>query len=674
MNDFLFELFSEEIPAHFQIPAQEQLLTLAQKELSPLLQVGSMEAHVTPRRLSLMLWDVSCGQGGVLEKKGPAVLAGPEAFEGFCRKWGCAPEDCFQQETPKGAVWIAKLSQAEIPIEVHLEALCRKILDVFYWPKRMRYTTAEGTASWVRPLRGLVCLYGNTPLVWHWKGLSSGALTLGHRFAPNPVIALFCPKTYEKQLKESFVLLRHADRCERIRSDLAELSALCDAVVPTEMEDLIAENAGLTEWPTGVLGQFDPRFLALPAPVIMETLKIHQRCFPLVDRTHGVLMPHFIGILNCISENKDQTSMRQGMERVIHARLSDALFFWTQDCKLPLESQVQTLKDRSFFQGLGSIYDKTERMGSVAEQIANKAKVSSALLKEAIERSKLDLTTGMVGEFPALQGVMGKYYTLEKEAHRPHVAEIAQSLEDQYWPQRTLYSKGPSPLGSLLGLLDRLDTLVGFFSLHIIPSGSKDPMGLRRAATNVVKSCLFSKWDFSPLELIPLCLAAYHRQGFLLESKTIDALPSFLWERFRTLLEETGMGSHFISAIYASKHAQESFSALEQRIKHLAKTIASSEGQAFLAAYRRVHSICLQHSTDPYGFDPSAMVMPQEKALLHQMAEDPSVLAIASWTASLNRFLDEIKVTEAPHQALRLGLLQEVLKTLHSLGDLSVLL
>ncbi len=385
MSDFLWEIGCEEIPARMQKGAQDHFERLVMQHSGTLIVQG-VKTWITPRRLGVRLSSVFPVLNQEVVKQGPLVDLGEKALAGFCRTWGIDPEACTQVLTPKGVVWSATLAAKQEPIETLLVQLCTDVLTHMFWPKRMVWS---GDQPWIRPIRWMVTLYAETPLEWSFNGVASGSWSEAHRLAPHkdffdvPADVLYqngshsrfgmriiSPETYAVQLAHSGVLIDHDGRSERIAHDVQQWAQERNAVVCGDTFDaLVEENAGLAQWPVGVLCAFDSKFLTLPPEVIITTLQVHQKCFSLrCAKNPDQLLPYFIMIADGPVHD---AVVRQGYERVVDARLSDALFFWTLDLKTPLDQRLDALDQRLFFQGLGTLRDKTWRLKGLMSWIVH---------------------------------------------------------------------------------------------------------------------------------------------------------------------------------------------------------------------------------------------------------------------------------------------------------------
>jgi glycyl-tRNA synthetase beta chain len=490
MSELLLELFSEEIPARMQVRGAEDLKRLVLEGLKAAgLAVGEAMSFSTPRRLALVVKDVAAHSPAVSEeRKGPRVGAPEQALAGFLKSAGLASigEATVVSDPKKGDFYVARIEKPGRAASEIIAEVVPAVLDKFPWPKSQRWGSRPET--WVRPLHGILCLLGGKVVPFAWAGVEASNTTRGHRFHGNTPFAVTSFEDYGTKLREAKVLLPAPERAEMIREQ-AETLAKKHRLELVQDDALLAENAGLTEWPTVLMGHFDEAFLEVPAECLITSMKAHQKCFSLRDPKTGALANRFLAVSNLIATDGGKQIVA-GNEKVIRARLSDARFFWEQDLKRPLDEMALALKGITFHEKLGTQWDRRERIAELAFQIAGAVDATPEDARRAAQLCKADLVSGMVGEFPELQGLMGRYYA-EKAGTKP---EIARAIELHYKP------KGPSdtvPLASegdaaaiAVALADKLDTLVGFWAIGEKPTGSGDPYQLRRAALGVIRIVL----------------------------------------------------------------------------------------------------------------------------------------------------------------------------------------
>ncbi|WP_164155733.1 glycine--tRNA ligase subunit beta [Sandarakinorhabdus rubra] len=491
---FLLELQSEEIPARMQAAAAEQLRTRFIEALKAAgLAHGTVTADATPRRLWLIADDVAAASAGSAEEvKGPAATAPAQAIEGFLKKTGLNREQLEERETPKGVVLFAVIRrEGRSAADILAEAI-PQIVREFAWPKSMRWGEAsQFTASprWVRPLTGIVALLDTDVVACEAHGITSGRETRGHRIHAPESLSITSAATYLEQLRAARVLASSAERRQIIAARAAALAAEAGlSLIPDE--GLVAENAGLTEWPVPLLGRFDPAFLSVPREVIVLTMRTNQKYFALSDSA-GALAPAFICVAN-LEASDGGAAITHGNQRVLSARLSDARFFWEQDVAFVkahgLEGFLPKLNDIVFHEKLGTLADKVERVAALAKWLCESGAVPAdpAQAEAAARLAKADLVSATVGEFPELQGQIGRYLALAIGSD----PAIADAIRDHYKPAGQGDDVPTAPVSVAVALADKLDTLVGFFRHKIQPTGSKDPFALRRQALALIQIVL----------------------------------------------------------------------------------------------------------------------------------------------------------------------------------------
>ncbi|MFB9060469.1 MULTISPECIES: glycine--tRNA ligase subunit beta [Sphingobium] len=492
MTDFLLELRCEEIPARMQLKASEDLARLFTEELAKSgLKPESIDSFVTPRRLALIARNLPLETAAVSEEhKGPRTSAPAQALEGFLRKTGLTQD----QLEDRDGVWFATVNKpGRASAQVLAEAV-PAVIRAFPWPKSMRWGKASQTTEslrWVRPLQGIVAILGEELVDIEIEGIKSGYATLGHRFHHPGEITIGGAHDYAEKLRACHVIVSHRERQSIIEAKAAEAAAAHGYTV-IEDKGLVAENAGLTEWPVPLLGDFDPAFLEVPPEVIQLTLRINQKYFVLRDAS-GKLAPAFICTAN-IEAKDGGAAIVAGNRKVLAARLSDARFFWEQDRKTKLEDHAKKLERITFHEKLGTVADKVERVAKLARWLVEEGIVQSnkegqqpetELFNAALSASRLakaDLVTEMVGEFPELQGVMGGYYARAEGLS----GAVADAIRDHYKPIGQSDEVPTAPATVVVSLADKLDNILAFFAIDEKPTGSKDPFALRRAGLGIL--------------------------------------------------------------------------------------------------------------------------------------------------------------------------------------------
>jgi glycyl-tRNA synthetase beta chain len=673
MTDFLLELLSEEIPARMQEKASADLARMLADELAKAGVVAEkITSYVTPRRLALIAHGLPVQTAASSEEiKGPKASAPPQALEGFLRKTGLTREQLVERDGVLFAI-IEKPGRSTVDL---LSQAVPAIIRAFPWPKSMRWGTASSSTSalrWVRPLQGIVALLGDAIVPIEIDGIVSGAATVGHRFHHPGQITIGSAADYVEKLRACHVIVDPAERREIIRTRAAELAAAAGLVV-VEDEGLVAENAGLTEWPVPLLGHFDPAFLEVPREVIQLTLRTNQKYFVLND-AEGRLAPAFICTAN-ISAKDGGAGIVAGNGKVLAARLSDAKFFWEQDLKVPLEAYLPKLESMLFYEGMGTLREKADRIASLAGWIAGAyfPERDPETARRAGLLAKADLATGMVGEFPELQGIMGAYYA-ERGGEKPGTVS---ALGQQY----VAAVEGCIP--ACVALADRIDTLVAFFARGIKPTGSKDPFALRRAALQIIQTILANGTRASLGAIIEQAKAG-------LGGATLDTaeLLDFFADRLKVQQREAGVRHDLIDAVFALG-GEDDLVRLLARVEALQAFVATEDGVNLLAGYKRAANILKKEGGVPAGATatPDYEPEPAEQALIEALdaaephaaaaveAEDfgAAMSALASLRGPIDAFFEAVIVND-PIEAkrnTRLALLEKIRAAVHNVADFS---
>lgn len=565
MPQLLLELFSEEIPARMQAQAAKDLERMAREALS---KEGflpeALKTFAGPRRLTLVAEGLPPAQAERHEeRKGPRVGAPDQAIEGFLRSTGLTREQLIERD----GVYFAHLHKAGRPTPEIVGEIVEAIVRGFPWPKSMVSGTSK--LRWVRPLKRILCVFDGEVVPFAIDGIESGDLTEGHRFmgSRQPFRARDFDQ-YQDGLARNCVVLDPEERKERIM-DAARTLCFARNFELVEDEGLLDEVAGLAEWPTPVMGDMDPDFLDLPPEVIRTSMRVHQRYFAVRDPATGFLVPHFVTVAN-IEATDGGVTIAKGNAKVLSARLSDARFFWNEDLKTRLEDRLEKLKGVTFHAKLGTMYQRVERIAALAETLAPFVQDDAATKVQAAQAARLakaDLVSGMVGEFPELQGIMGAYYA-EKEGLDPAIVD---AIRQHYRPQGPADDVPVQPVAVTVALADKLDTLVSFFGIDEKPTGSKDPFALRRAALGVIRILLQSRTRL-PLKTIA----------------SADLL-AFFADRLKVLLREQGQRHDLVDAVFAL--GDDDLVRIVSRVDHLDRFLGSEDGKNLLAGYKRAVNI-----------------------------------------------------------------------------------
>jgi glycyl-tRNA synthetase beta chain len=639
MSDFLLELRSEEIPARMQAAARNELARLFAECTSEAgLATGPIDVFSTPRRLVLIARDVAEGTEPTREEtKGPRTSAPPQALEGFLRKTGLTREQLEERD----GVYFATIERPGRRAPEILAETIKRIVADFPWPKSMRW--GSGSLRWVRPLHGIVAILGEDIVPVEIGGIASGATTVGHRFHHPGDITVGGASDYVEKLRACHVIVDHEER-ERIVREGALAAAAQAGLTLLADEGLVVENAGLTEWPVPLLGEFDPEFLDVPREVIVLTMRTNQKYFACTNE-QGLLAPAFVCVAN-VAASDGGAAIAQGNARVLAARLADARFFWEQDLKVPLEEQAKKLSGIVFHEKLGTVADKVERVAKLARWLVEQdivtasarhsresgnpavlegsgtpasAGVTKEVLADLAERAarlaKADLVTGMVGEFPELQGVIGGY--LAEAQGEPKA--VADAVRDHY-------GTPAEPASAAVALGDKLDTICCFFAIDEKPTGSKDPFAVRRAAIGSIEIIISGGLRFSLTEAVRGALANLAGQLSTPDSahrldRTAPDVIAFFADRLKVQQREAGVRHDLIDAVF-SLGSEDDLVRLLARVKALQSFVETGEGADLLTAYKRAANILKKENWT----GPQVMSSPAEQGIPQTGEEDPLVL------------------------------------------------
>ncbi|MCP4042616.1 MAG: glycine--tRNA ligase subunit beta [Gammaproteobacteria bacterium] len=606
-RDLLIEIGTEELPPKALKNLAEAFYNGVRIGLEKAgLSHGEIALFATPRRIATLIPNLDETQADKqVERRGPAVKAAfgadgnpSKAALGFARSCGVEVDALERVETPKGAWLVFRSTQSGQSTSGLVPGIVRESLARLPIPKRMRWGDLK--VEFVRPAHWIVLLFGDEVIDTEILGIKAGRKTHGHRFHHPENITITTPAEYPVLLRETGqVLADFPTRREEIRRQVEILAGELGGKAVIS-EGLLDEVTSLVEWPVAIAGSFDQRFLEVPAEALVATMKGHQKYFHLED-SDGNLLPHFITVSNIESSNPD--AVRAGNERVIRPRLTDAEFFWQQDRATPLAARVSTLKNVVFQQKLGTLRDKSRRVVHLAEQISSRLGSDPDLGRRAAELSKCDLSTDMVGEFPELQGIMGRYYA----HHDGEPDEVAQALDEQYLPRFAGDILPETTTGQALAIADRLDTLVGIFAIGQSPTGDKDPFGLRRAALGVLRIIIERQLD---LDLKDLLRTAVHAYGQFDIDLVVDEVFTFMMERLRAYYLDTGVATDTFEAVLA-RHPDRPLD-FDERIKAVTRFRELPDAASLAAANKRIHNILrkakgtIPESPDPARFEDSA--------------------------------------------------------------------
>ncbi len=680
----LFELGCEELPPASLQQLSNALLENIQQGLQAAdLSFGASISYATPRRLAVLIKDLVSAQADKsVEKRGPAVQAAfndegepTKACQGFAKSCGTTVEQLSRLKTDKGE-WLAFTQQIQGQTSVDLiPDIIRKSITQLPIAKRMRWGSSN--TEFVRPVHWVVLMYGTTIINTEILGLETGNTTYGHRFHAPAGIRINNPENYETNLLEHGKVIPDFDKRMQIIADAANSAAAAVDGIAYIEADLLAEITALNEFPVPITGNFDKRYLALPAEVLITTMQINQKYFPVKNAT-GELLPHFITFSNIESNNP--TAIREGNERVIMPRLADAEFFWNQDRKLRLEERIEQLGNIVFQKKLGSLADKSVRVANLAEFIAHSLQIDSDLVNRAAKLAKTDLITNMVEEFASLQGLMGRYYALADGES----AEVAQAIEEQYYPKQSGSPTAASSTGQILAIAEKLDTLTGIFSAGMIPTGDKDPYALRRAALGILRTIIENKLEINLITCIDFALQQFSHDFEL--DKVRPLVIQFIYDRLKGYSLDHGYTADEFDAVLAVM--PEKPYDFQRRLQAVQNFRKLPEAESLAAANKRIGNI-LKKSDNAPASNIGQLMDPAEITLLASAeqaeADVAPLLATNDYRAALNRlaelrsdvdtFFDHVMVMcdDLELRAHRLALLNKLAKLFLQIADISKL-
>ncbi|WP_370228898.1 glycine--tRNA ligase subunit beta [Cognatishimia sp.] len=581
MPDLLIEVFSEEIPARMQTRAAEDL---KKRVTDGLVAAGLTYAHAsafsTPRRLTLALEGMLAESPTVREeRKGPKVGAPDKAIEGFLRGAGLSMDQLEERDTPKGAVYFATIEKAGRPAAEIVSEVLEETIRNFPWPKSMRW--GAGALRWVRPLHSILCIItdeaGTNVVPLDIDGIASGDSTEGHRFMGEGRFSVTSFEDYEAKLKRSHVILNATERAEAIWADAQNL-AFAQGLEVVEDKGLLAEVAGLVEWPVTLMGDIADDFLGLPPEVLQTSMKEHQKFFSVKNPKTGRI-EKFITVAN--RETKDQgATILAGNQKVLFARLSDAKFFWENDVRVAKTGAAEwlaKLNNVTFHNKLGSVGERIDRIAALSREIAPIVGADADLAEKAARWAKADLNSEMVYEFPELQGLMGRYYA----EFAGHEAEVAAAAVEHYSPLGPSDDVPTAPVSVAVSLAEKLDVLTGFWAIDEKPTGSKDPFALRRAALGVIRLVLTNGLTL-PLKSLPLR-----------DDADLTDLLSFFHDRLKVFLRDQGIRHDVIDACIAMD-GNDDIALLVNRAQALQAFLGTDDGENLLQGFKRANNILSQ--------------------------------------------------------------------------------
>jgi len=679
MAELLLEILSEEIPARMQTRAAEDLKRLVGEGLKGAgLTFTEARAFATPRRLALVVDGLPVARADVSEeKRGPRVGAPDQAVQGFLKGAGLASLDqAEKRDSGKGEFWFAIIKKKGGPTAEALPGIIETAMKALPWPKSMKW--GSGTLQWVRPLHGIIALFDGKVLAGEiapsgqMAPVKFGDSTRGHRFLSKGEIKVAGFADYVAKLRAAHVVLDPAERKKIILDGARELAGRAQVALKVD-EGLLEEVAGLVEWPVPLMGTIDAQFMDVPAEVLTVSMKIHLRHFMTI-RPDGALANRFVVVANNAARDGGKTIV-DGNERVLRSRLADAKFFWDQDRKIRLEERLPALKGIVFHAKLGTQAERLQRIAALALSIADYVPgCDKPQVMMAAELCKADLVSGMVGEFPELQGVMGRYYALGEKLP----AAVADAIGDHYAPAGPNDRCPSAPVSMAVALADKLDALISFWSIGEKPTGSRDPYGLRRAALGVIRIVVENK--------LRLPLRKFFPQADLLD---------FFAERLKVQMREKGVRHDVVDAVFALG-GEDDLVRLLARVEAVQSFLATEAGRNLLTAYGRTANIVRAEEKKDKALAakiagaPNAALLEQseEKAVATALDEVEQLMkptlaredfagamkGLADLRAPIDSFFDKVtvNVTDKPDLRLnRLKLLNRIRATMDSVADFS---
>ena len=684
MSDCLIELGTEELPPKALLKLSQSFTEGVLKGLDAAgIKPVGVESFATPRRLAMLLKDIPAQQPDrVVEKRGPALQAAfdaegnpSKAAQGFARSCGVEAADLTKRETDKGSWLYFEQNQSGQPLAEVLPEIVAQSLAQLPIPKRMRW--GDRSDEFVRPVHWLVMMLDDSVIDATILGAQSSNQTYGHRFHAPQAFTLAQASDYAATLQDTaFVIPDFAERRAMIRGQIEQTAQQLGGQVQMD-ENLLDEVTALVEWPKAVSGRFDDEFLAVPQEALVTTMQDNQKYFAVFDGD-GALMPHFITISNIDSRSPELVA--SGNERVIRPRFSDAKFFWEQDQKVTLASRLASLETVVFQKQLGTIAEKVGRMRTLAGYIAQLSNANVTAAERATELCKCDLMTDMVGEFPKLQGIMGRYYA----RHDQEAGHVALAIEQHYWPRYAGDATPAEITGQCVALADRVDTMLGIFAIGQKPTGVKDPFGLRRAALGIIRILIENNLSINLKDLLQQASAAYGDK--LKTADFVEEVIDYIFDRLKAYYQDQKIPPGVIDAVLSCKPMV--LTDLDRRIQAVNEFLSHDSAIALAAANKRISNILKKQEQPVSGEIAEGLLQESaEKALNQQLADLqqtafsyfdsgeylPGLNALADLRPAVDQFFDDVMVM-AEDEALkqnRLALLQKLSNSFMQVADFS---
>ncbi len=684
MSDFFLELYSEEIPHGLQIHARKQIHELILKELNENnIKFKGFDIFSTPKRLIVFIENITLNQKiESQEVKGPKVGCNDQALEGFLKSKNAIKEDLIQKSTDKGEFYFVKLPAKTLLTSDILRKKLPSILQTLSWKKSMRWSNHD--CFWGRPLKSILCLLDNQVLDFSFFHINSSNLTYVNGPFEDKEVKIKNFKDYKKNLEKNKIEINHIKRESKINIELEKLlkKNKCSLEINNALVD---EVTNLVETPVILKGKFDPEYLELPDELLNLTMVNHQRYFPMKSEQENKIINSFLFVANNF-DNKNLIT--KGNEKVIDARLSDAKFFWDKNKKQNLVKQVTKLNSIVFYQKLGTLYDKTQRIRQLSSVIADTIGANKEDTEIAGSICKADLVSDLVGEYPELQGTIGRYFALEQGFSQ----EISNAIQNHYLPLGPSGKVPKEKISIAVAVADKIDTLIGFFGIDEKPTSSKDPFALRRACLGVLRLITENKINLSLKEILNNSKNLYLAQNYqLTNEKVIEDLFQFFIERFKINLKDKGARLDVTNSILENNRSDD-FYLIMKNINELSKCLKKSQGQDAISIYKRSKNILDQSNQEEEFFgNPDNILFqhPSEDEILIKLNEardyftTPSRLRDNEKTISLlselkpmtDNFFDNVKVNDDNQQVRknRLELLTLLCKTFEKFTDFSKL-
>ena len=622
-KDLLIEIGTEELPPKALKRLGEAFVTEMQMGLdNHALEYGAVQWFATPRRLAMIIKKLVPAQDTQdILKRGPTLAAAydesgkpTKAAEGFAQSCNVNVADLEKLETEKGSWLVYRVRETGKETPDLLPAIINNALMKLPTPKRMRW--GDSDVEFVRPVHWVTILFGKDTLSFDVLGIQSGNITFGHRFHHPKKITLTSVTSYAKRLKDKgYVIADFTERKSLIEDLVNQQAAICGGRAVID-PDLLDEVTALVEWPVAVTGNFDKKFLQLPREVLIATMQAHQKYFPVKNNSGEKLINSFVTISNIESSNPE--AVKEGNERVILPRLSDAAFFWQRDSKQPLAAYYDGLRDVTYQKQLGSLADRSLRIQKLGVHIASMLNLNVELVDRAAHLAKCDLLTEMVGEFPELQGVMGRYYALQSG----EPVEVAHAIDEQYLPRFAGDDLPPSPTGQVLAIADKIDTIIGIFGIGQIPTGDRDPFGLRRSAIGILRIISENKLPLDLKELLETSQGLYPEKTLIRNHEVYGISVSnplkaelFIIDRAIYFLRELGYSAQEVESVMDIRPRPCEYTERLDAIRGFAEL---PEAAGLSEADKRIRNIISKSGADQIlvNADESLMIEPQEKVLL----------------------------------------------------------